>query len=91
MNQSNWKLREIINDTIIYSTIESKAEKGRPVIGIYITTLNWQPIIPLKIDINTGEIGGPSAGSMFALEILNQLSSNNLTGGRKIAVRAHKP
>ena len=27
-------------------TIESKAEKGRPVVGIYITTLNWQPVIP---------------------------------------------
>lgn len=66
-------------------TIESKTERGRTVIGIYITTLNWEPVLPLKIHIDTGDIGGPSAGSMFAIEILNQLSSKDLTGGRKIA------
>ncbi|MDN5312485.1 MAG: Lon-like protease, partial [Thermoanaerobacteraceae bacterium] len=54
-------------------------------IGVYITTLNWKPILPLNIKIDTGEIGGPSAGSMFALEILNQLSPEDLTKGKKIA------
>lgn len=66
-------------------TIESKTERGRTVIGIYITTLNWKPVLPLKIQINTGDIGGPSAGSMFAIEILNQLSSKDLARGRKVA------
>jgi PDZ domain-containing protein len=42
-------------------------------------------MLPLKIDIDTGEIGGPSAGSMFTMEILNQLTPEDLTGGRKIA------
>lgn len=67
------------------NTMESNTEKGKAVIGIYITTLNWKPILPLKIKITTGNIGGPSAGSMFAMEILNQLSNTDLTGGRKIA------
>lgn len=66
-------------------TMESTTEKGKAVIGVYITTLNWKPILPIKIQINTGEIGGPSAGSMFTLEILNQLSSHDLTKGHKIA------
>ncbi len=75
------------NNTIILliPTMESKTEKGKPVVGIYITTLNWKPQLPIKIDINTGDIGGPSAGSMFTMEILNQLTPEDLTGGRKIA------
>lgn len=66
-------------------TMESSSEKGKAVIGVYITTLNWKPILPINIRINTGEIGGPSAGSMFALEILNQLTPEDLTKGHKIA------
>lgn len=66
-------------------TVESKTEKGKSIIGIYITTLNWKPILPLDIKIETGDIGGPSAGSMFTLEILNQLLPSDLTKGYKIA------
>lgn len=75
------------NKTINVSipTMESQTEPGKSIVGIYITTLNWKPILPLKVEINTGEIGGPSAGSMFAMEILNQLTPEDLTKGRKIA------
>ncbi|MCF6095824.1 PDZ domain-containing protein [Thermovorax subterraneus] len=66
-------------------TIESKTEKGKPIIGVFITTLDWKPILPLDIKINTGDIGGPSAGVMFTLEILNQLTPGDLTKGKKIA------
>jgi len=66
-------------------TIENPSEEGKAFIGVYITTLNWRPELPLKIDIDTGQIGGPSAGSMFVMEILNQLSDEDLTKGHKIA------
>lgn len=66
-------------------TIESPTEEGKAVIGVYITTVNWKPELPIEITIDTGEIGGPSAGSMFAMEILNQLSDEDLTKGHKIA------
>ncbi|TYP59981.1 YlbL family protein [Thermosediminibacter litoriperuensis] len=67
------------------ATVESKTQKGKPIIGVLITTLDWKPVLPIKIDINTGDIGGPSAGVMFTLEILNQLTPGDLTKGRKIA------
>ncbi|MCG0274654.1 MAG: PDZ domain-containing protein [Thermosediminibacteraceae bacterium] len=66
-------------------TVESKTEKGRPMIGVLITTLDWKPVLPVDIKIDTGDIGGPSAGVMFTLEILNQLTPGDLTKGRKIA------
>lgn len=56
-----------------------------PALGVYIRTLRWEPVLPLEIDFQTGEIAGPSAGMMFVLEILNQLLTQDLTGGRLIA------
>ncbi len=38
-----------------------------------------------KVDFQTSNIGGPSAGLMFTLEIMNQLLDEDLTKGYKIA------
>jgi PDZ domain-containing protein len=38
-----------------------------------------------KVNFKTNNIGGPSAGLMFSLEILNQLYPNDLTKGHEIA------
>ena len=40
---------------------------------------------PFTVRISVGEIGGPSAGMMFALGIIDKLSHDNLTGGKFIA------
>jgi PDZ domain-containing protein len=40
---------------------------------------------PIQISISTGQIGGPSAGLMFALGLYDLLTPNDLTGGRTIA------
>ncbi|WP_051236542.1 YlbL family protein [Paenibacillus pinihumi] len=39
----------------------------------------------LKVSIAAGEIGGPSAGLMFALQTLDALTVGDLTGGLRIA------
>lgn len=60
-------------------------DEAIPFLGIYIQTMPWEPVIPLAIDMDTGNIGGPSAGLMFVLEILNQLTQDDLAGGKQIA------
>lgn len=40
---------------------------------------------PRQVKINTRDIGGPSAGLMFSLEILNQVLPEDLTRGYQIA------
>ncbi len=40
---------------------------------------------PFQVKINVGNIGGPSAGLMFALGIIDKLTPANLTDGRFIA------
>ncbi|RDU38466.1 hypothetical protein DRW41_02565 [Neobacillus piezotolerans] len=42
-------------------------------------------IVSPKVKVKTDEIGGPSAGLMFALEIYNQLTEEDLTKGYQIA------
>ena len=39
----------------------------------------------VKVDIQLADVGGPSAGLMFALGIIDKLGPDSLTGGKKIA------
>ena len=42
-------------------------------------------VFPFSVRIRVGDIGGPSAGLMFALGIVDKLTPGNLTGGRFVA------
>ena len=42
--------------------------------------------LPFEIDIDTGRIGGPSAGLAFTLTLIDELSEGDLLGGQDIAV-----
>ncbi|RMH69054.1 MAG: PDZ domain-containing protein, partial [Actinomyces sp.] len=42
--------------------------------------------LPFEIDIDSGSIGGPSAGLAFTLAILDLLTPGDLTGGHRVAV-----
>lgn len=60
-------------------------ETERIGMGIYADTKDLQCRFPLKIEINLERIKGPSAGLMIALEILNQLTENDLSSSLVIA------
>ncbi|MFF2651256.1 PDZ domain-containing protein [Streptomyces sp. NPDC058045] len=59
-----------------------KAKDGRAVVGIEAGT---DHTFPFGIDIKLADVGGPSAGLMFALGLVDKLSPDDLTGGRFIA------
>lgn len=57
---------------------------NRPVVGIQLVDdkeINVEPAVTVQSD----EIGGPSAGLMFSLEIYNQLVTEDLTKGYEVA------
>lgn len=55
----------------------------QPRIGV---SIGMKYDFPIKVDNNVGrQIGGPSAGTMFALAIYDRLTPGELTGGKKIA------
>jgi PDZ domain-containing protein len=51
-----------------------------PVIGITMV-----PNFPFDIDISSGDVGGPSAGLMYALGLYDLLTAGDLTDGRVVA------
>lgn len=69
--------------TAATAKITTRAENGEPPrIGVEIEPQQPHPF-ELKIDLE--EIGGPSAGLMFALGIVDKLQPADLTGGKIIA------
>lgn len=61
-----------------------KLSTGKTGIGIILTD-NVKVNTKIKASINPGQIGGPSGGLMFALQVYNQLTQTNLRHGLKIA------
>jgi PDZ domain-containing protein len=62
--------------------VASKSSGGTAVIGVQVQE---QYKFPFNVRITVGDIGGPSAGMMFALGIIDMLTPMNLTGGKFIA------
>lgn len=61
------------------------APEGRVGIGISAPITDRDVTFDPKVEIDTSQIGGPSAGLMFSLEIYNQLIEEDLTKGYAIA------
>ncbi|HEY7146707.1 MAG TPA: S16 family serine protease [Streptosporangiaceae bacterium] len=55
---------------------------GRAVVGVQVSE---SFVFPFAVKIKIGDIGGPSAGMMFALGIIDMITPMNLTGGKFIA------
>jgi len=64
------------------ASIAAKDDNGTPRIGISIK--ESQPS-PITVNISLANVGGPSAGLMFALGIVDKVQPADLTGGLKIA------
>ncbi|GAA4298030.1 PDZ domain-containing protein [Streptomyces venetus] len=67
--------------TITTTTSEDAGEK-RAIVGISAGT---DHTFPFTVDIKLADVGGPSAGLMFALGIYDKLTPGSLTGGKFVA------
>ena len=56
----------------------------RPIIG-FIPADTRTVQLPFEVDIDTDQIGGPSAGLAFTLALLDELTPGDLMGGVKVA------
>jgi len=82
-------LREIdgVKKQIFVKTtlVEHVEYKGEPMVGFLATTVNERFDFPFEIDIKTGNVGGPSAGLMMALNVYNNLIPNDITNSMIVA------
>ncbi len=68
------------------ATIAAPDEPARAVIGIAPEDRVIGFDFPVDVTIDSGNVGGPSAGLAFTLAVLDVLTPGELTGGRRVAV-----
>ncbi len=68
--------------TMTTSVPTIRTESGQTAVGILLAV---EHDFPATVTINAGDVGGPSAGLMFALGIYDTLTPGDLTGGARIA------
>jgi len=67
------------------TTIASPDEPDRALIGIAPEDRITDFDFPVDVSIDSGDVGGPSAGLAFTLAILDVLTPGELTGGHRVA------
>ncbi|HZQ78312.1 MAG TPA: PDZ domain-containing protein [Acidimicrobiia bacterium] len=77
--------------TVTLKTVGGPGE-GCPVpgqcarIGVQLQTNDLKYDFPIDVSIETGLVGGPSAGLAFTLALIDDLTEGELTGGQNVAV-----
>lgn len=61
-------------------------DPDRGLIGVHLQPRLPEYQFPFEIDIESGDVGGPSAGLAFTLGIIDVLTPGELTGGLRVAV-----
>jgi Lon-like protease len=72
--------------TITTELTSDPAAPGRALLGVAGVDVAPNVKLPIKVTIDTGNLGGPSAGLAFALEIYDSLTGRKLSDGRHVAV-----
>jgi PDZ domain-containing protein len=60
-------------------------DENRGLVGVTLMDADVQVVFPVDVEIDSRNIGGPSAGMMFTLEIMDELTPTDLTDGHRIA------
>ncbi len=60
-------------------------DPDRGMAGVMLSDADVEVIFPIDVEIDSQNIGGPSAGMMFTLEIINALTDEDITHGNRIA------
>jgi Lon-like protease len=68
------------------TTIAADDDPGRAIIGIAPEDRIVGADLPVDVTIDSGTVGGPSAGLAFTLAVLDVLTPGELTGGHRVAV-----
>ena len=75
-------VRDGMPQTVTVGIVASEEDKSTPVIGVYTS---GKYVFPFDVSIQLSNVGGSSAGMMFALGIIDELTPGQLNGGEKIA------
>ncbi len=71
--------------TIDVGTIASPDDAGQPIVGIRVEQFSEEIKLPLDVEIDLGNVGGPSAGLAFALDVVEELEGTVDRGNLVVA------
>ena len=71
-----------VQQTLAITPVLSTGANPAPIVGIVV---KGDFVFPIDVKIQLENVGGPSAGQMFALGIIDKLTPGELTGGKDIA------
>ena len=69
--------------TVAIKTVPEKKHPERPIIGVFLQA-DSRISLPRTVRIDLGQVGGPSAGLAFALDVLEELG-RNVDRGHRVA------
>jgi Lon-like protease len=65
--------------------VPNTQDETRPMVGFGASTYNLSYVFPFEVDIDSTNIGGPSAGMMYTLAVIDVLTPDDITKGHRIA------
>ncbi|TEA08034.1 YlbL family protein [Mycobacteroides salmoniphilum] len=77
----DYKRKNAPSDTVKI-TLGKNADRDYGFLGVGVVQAPWAPF---TIDFNLANIGGPSAGLMFSLAVIDKLTPDELDGGKFVA------
>jgi PDZ domain-containing protein len=69
-------------DGVAQITLGKRPDKDYGFVGVSVTDAPWAPF---SVDFNLANVGGPSAGLMFSLAVVDKLTNGNLAGSKFVA------
>ncbi len=75
-------VRDDTEQRVTIGIVASEDDNSTPVVGIYTS---GKYVFPFDVAIQLSNVGGSSAGMMFALGIIDQLTPGQLNGGENVA------
>jgi Lon-like protease len=67
---------------LAHITLGKHPDRNYGFVGVSVTDAPWAPF---AVDFNLANVGGPSAGLMFSLAVVDKLTTGNLTGAKSVA------
>ncbi len=72
------------NKSLLVTVRPERGPEGRPVIGVIVSQAAAIKL-PIDVEIDSGGVGGPSAGLAFALDVMEELGED-VDNGNRVAV-----
>jgi PDZ domain-containing protein len=72
-------------DEVLVELVARPDDANKAMLGVSLETFRLRYEFPFQVTIDSGEVGGPSAGLAFTLGVIDVLTPGSLTGGLHVA------